>query len=386
MQYNYSKWWSFFDKQDGWIEEKRSFMKELKEKAREEFIPINIHMSAFWNNSIHKDRRMHIHLNDSWDNKKFAKSFIKKSNIQRLLQWYDKVPNKSDIIDSLSILFDTCLLPNIFQFTWLTEDKLKETINDYMDGRITYEQYRSVFDLSKLNDKKMQEMYSPSSGWYTWTRMDRLVTVGKKRMDENLKLIRSKIKPVDKVSYEENFRTWKRINRGFMNGTSYKPLKSKTVEEIKKKKLFVIIDCSWSMWSSNGEGEPSREAISFAWACFNSGLFDMKYVILHASEWWRNIQPELAKWQLVSFHWGWEWFEVLQDNLEREWIKGCDYTVVLTDLCIWADAEQWLYNYIKWTKHIILSFQNSWTLKGMNVRTVKTNKDIINSLFTLVWR
>lgn len=369
------------------MNDKRAFIKELKEKAREEFIPININISSFWNNSIHKDRRMYIHINDMYNNRRLAEKFVQKKNINRILQWYDKVPNKSDIIDSLSMLFDTCWYEWIKNFTWgMANEKIKKTIDDYMDGRITYEQYRAIFDTSRLNEEKMQEIFAPSSGWYTWTGLSKLVTVGKKRMEENLKLIHSKIKPVDKVSYEENFRTWKRINRGFMNGTSYKPLKSKTIEEIKKKKLFVIIDCSWSMGSSNSDWEPSREAISFAWACFNSGLFDMQYVILHSSEWWRNIQPELSKWKLVSFHWGGEWFEVLQDNLEREWIKSCDYTVVLTDLCIGSNAEQWLYDYIKWTKHIILSFQNSGTLKGMNVRTVKTNKDIINSLFTLVWR
>lgn len=381
-------WWDFFDKKDKFDENKRKFIKKLKERTREEFIPVTINFSSYWTTNIHKDRRVFISINDNiregkkwW--KKFAEKFIDDKNIEKIIWWYDKIPQKSDVIDSLTILFDTCKYPYLVSFyKWWD---LNKDVNDYYNNIITYEQYRSKFDISKLTQKNI-EVFAPSWNNYTWTWINNLVNVDKKRMEANIKLIRWKIKPVAKVNYEESFRTGKRINRWFMNWTSYKPLKAKLVENIVKKKLFVIIDCSGSMWEPDCDWNPAYEAISFAWACYNSWLFDMKHIILHSSEWWRNVESEFSKNKLVSFYWTAEWFEWLPDNLEREWVKSCDYVVVLTDLRIWSSAERWLYDYIKWMKHLILSFKNSWTINGMNVRTVKNNKDIINSLFTLVWR
>ncbi len=59
--------------------------------------------------------------------------------------------------------------------------------------------------------------------------------------------IRSKFYFPDTVLKEENYRKGNRISRGFLNGTSYKPLVGKTRIAHKKKKLMVVIDGSGSM-------------------------------------------------------------------------------------------------------------------------------------------
>ncbi len=59
--------------------------------------------------------------------------------------------------------------------------------------------------------------------------------------------IKSKFYFPDSVNKEENYRKGNRINRGFMNGTSYKPLVGKTKVAHKKKKIMIVIDGSGSM-------------------------------------------------------------------------------------------------------------------------------------------
>lgn len=61
------------------------------------------------------------------------------------------------------------------------------------------------------------------------------------------KAIRSKFFFPDTISKEENYRKGNRISRGFMSGTSYKPLIGKTAIAHKKKKVMIVIDGSGSM-------------------------------------------------------------------------------------------------------------------------------------------
>jgi hypothetical protein len=59
--------------------------------------------------------------------------------------------------------------------------------------------------------------------------------------------MRSKFKTLDVVHKEASINKGKRINRSFINKTSYKPLEAKTILKHKKKKLFILCDASGSM-------------------------------------------------------------------------------------------------------------------------------------------
>lgn len=380
-----SNWWDNFSWGNfsfSWAktqEEKRTFKKNIAQKWLEAYIPaearINMQETSFM-----KRRKLIVNIND----KEFNQYKWKE---QEIIDAFDKIPYDSDLMDSE--MLKTKITWNVgpqlerMLWEWISKSDAIRLINDYYNWKITHSEVRKNF---KKPEPWESKRFAESWGWYSWFWIvGSRIPLNKDQYNKNIKLIKSKIVFHDIIRKEENLRTWKRINRKFINWLSYKPLTTKEVDKVNKKKLLIIQDCSGSMDSWRGSNDPSYLWASFSAACANSWVFDMEHIIFHSSSGWKNVAKDFKKWELYNLYWWAEWFEALDDNLSPEYLNWVDYIVVVTDLCIWSDAEQWLYDYLtRGKKHMILSFQRAGTMKGLNVRQIKNSNDMVNALFSLV--
>lgn len=361
-------------------EKRRKFKTAVQERAAETYNPIEVRVNQSAT-SFFKRQRMTVNINEKDLNK-----YNKKDIINKIVDMYDKIPYNSDIIDNAIIQYATIKSSEFWKY--LKEGKVQSdvqtAIEEYDNWTITYAQLRDNF--RPLTPKEKQEIGAMSDNVYKWGwSVGTYVKFSdKSTYSKNLKIIQSRVVLRDTILFEESYRKGKRINRNFVTWNSLKALVWKTVESQKKKKIFFILDCSWSMGGGNNIDDPSHKAISFAAAVVNSWKFDCDHVIYHSSWGWENCAPRIKKWDLFNLSWGSEWFEHVDDNLNREWLQWVDYIVALTDLQICSQAEQGLADYLKKGKrHLIMSFAGAWTLKGMNVRCIKKTSDMINSLVTL---
>lgn len=369
-------------------EKRRTYKKDVNDYALESYTPVDVRVWNSNSTSIFKRNRMTIDIPESR-----LSEFSSKEKVKKIVDLYDKIPYNSDLIDSFIVeqIVTWKRAKNLPSF--VNPDKVKSSsdivyidnaIRWYDKGTTTYAELRTWF--RALTSIEKSEQFADSDNmWYGWENVwTRINFTDRDTYNRNLRIIQSKIKLVDTIDVEESFRKGKRINRNFINWSSIKPLMSKTVNAKKKKKIMFIIDCSGSMDSGSSSTDPSHKAISFAAAAVNSWIFDVQQVIYHSSSGWQNCIREIQKGELFNLY-GWsEGFERIDDNLNSEWVKSCDYAVCLTDLCIDSSAQQGLYDYLhKAKKHMVLSFQNSWTIKGMTVRTVDSPQTMINALVSL---
>lgn len=380
----FSKWEDYYKD----AEKRRKYKKDVNDYALESYTPIDVRVWVWSSPSIFKRNRMTIDIPES-----MLSEFSSQAKVKKIVDLYDKIPYNSDLIDSFIVEQIVTWKRNSTLKNFVNPDKVKSdtdivnidnAIMWYDKGTTTYAELRTWF--RALTSIEKSELFANSDNmWYGWWKVgNRINFEHRDTYNKNLRIIQSKIKLVDKIDVEENFRKGKRINRNFINWSSIKPLMSKTVNAKKKKKIMFIIDCSGSMNSWNSSTDPSHKAISFAAACVNSWIFNVEQVIYHSSSWWQNCIREIQKGELFNLY-GWsEGFERIDDNLNTEWIKSCDYAVALTDLDIWTSAQQGLYDYLhKAKKHMVLSFDRSWTIKGMAVRTVDSPQTMINALVSL---
>lgn len=369
----YSKYSSTFST----AAERRDFKKKVNEEARKKMFPINVKTGQNWT-SFFKTRKMTINVSSS----DFEKLKGKES---QLVSMYEKLPYNSDVIDSEAIKFYLWITSNVWNYlNWTHKDSAGQ-IKKYFEWMINYSEFRSMFkDISHEKDSENQDWQS-EWGYKWWWEVGYYNQITNLNLyKKNLRVIQSKIRPRDITSHEESLRKGKRINPNFIKWTSYKPLRDRTVEKSRKKKIFFILDCSWSMWNWTSVSTPLHKWISFIAAAVNSWVFECNHVIYHSDEGWENVAKRIKKWEIFALQWWAEWFEVIDENLERDWLQGVDYIVTVTDLNIWTEAERWLYEYLsKWKKHLILSFAKAWTLRWMNVRRIKDSSQMIQSLVTM---
>jgi len=360
-------------------EKKRKFKTAVKKKALELYTPVNTVVNE-QDTHFYKKRRMSVSV------KKDELSKYNKANvIDKMIRGYDKIPFNSDMIDSA--MFKNFLNPNdrnVESFLKEGVDILKAVsiIKDYFSDKVTYKEAREHFRMPTSSEKKQWNTNIANATPTKMGKMNPWSEVPKDIYNRTLKLIRSKIKLRDIVDTEENLRKGKRINRSFINKTSYKPLISKTINSQKKKKIFVLIDGSGSMWIRHCS--PAYEAWAFAAGLHDSWQFDVQHVIWHNTDWWIDVIGDIKKWKRDIYLWGGEWFTSLEDNIPSEFLADVDYVLVLTDLNIDETSQEWLVSFIKHKKNMILSFDKAWDLKGMNVRQIREGKDMVNALSTLV--
>ena len=379
---DYEDYFSKWSKSFASSEQKRNFKKKVKDAAFATMTPVDVKITIE-PTTFFKRRRLAVNVNEK-DLSKYNKTTV----VNKIIELYDKVPFNSDIIDDGIIKYLSIWDENIAKYKTegVAVPDLLASINQYDAGTITYADLRKLF--RNLSDaEKKQNIGWQSEGWYKgWGKVWTKVPFADRTLyNKNLRVIQSRVKLRDTVSNEESLRRGKKINRNFINWSSYKPLISKTVESPKKKKIFFILDCSWSMGPWKSPSDPSHQAVSFAAACVNSWVFDCSHVIYHSSSGWENCIKPIKKWELFNLAWGSEGFEYIDDNLNKEWLQGVDYIVALTDLQIGSSAEQGLADYLKKGKrHLIMSFAWKGTLKGMNVRQITKTSDMINAIVTLV--
>ena len=179
---------------------------------------------------------------------------------------------------------------------------------------------------------------------------------------------------------------WRRINRDYIIHTDYKALQEKVIEKNIKKKLFILIDWSWSMGQENSEGiEWFTEAVSFASNLINTDIFDVK-VILTESSWVTDVTKKLTtketEFEFYETGWG-EWFWSLTARL-WDLNRDEDFVIILTDMCVPQNAEDNLKLLIWAKKHLVLSFWEKKKFQNLNVRFIKNQKDILNVVNTLL--
>ena len=376
---NYSGYFEKYESMFAINEKKREFKTAVKNKALELYTPVNVVVND-QPTHFYKKRRMSVSVKKG-ELTKYNKADI----IEKMIKGYDKIPFNSDVIDNA--IFKRHLNSSddgvkTFLKDWVDVPTANNAIRSYFEDKITYKQMKDHF---RVPTSKEKAQWSTQIANATPTKMGNMRSrqeVPKEIYNRTLKLIRSKIKLRDIVDTEENLRKGKRINRSFINKTSYKPLISKTVSSQKKKKLFVLIDASGSMW--NKDCHPANEAWAFAAGLVDSWQFDVEHIIWHNTSWWTDVIGDVKKWKRDIYLGGGEWFSSLEDNIPSEFLEGVDYVLVLTDLCIDETSQQWLYDFIKHKKNMILSFERAWDLKGMNVRQIKEGKDMVNALGTLV--
>lgn len=384
--YTWNDYSSYFDKwsKQYWLsEDRRKFKLDVRKEALNTYTPIDVRVVSS-STSIFKRNKMQVDINEQ--DLKYYNSPIK---IKKLIEFYDKIPYNSDYIDGLITQqavgwnLAPALIEKYKADSSINWSKIQNAIKDYDEGKITYAKLRELF--RPLTSKEKCDMFADSDNMYKgWGNVWDKIPIDKDQYEKNKRIIQSKIKLRDIIDTEESFRKWKRINRNFINWSSLKPLMSKSIEGQKKKKIMFILDCSGSMeaWKSNND--PSYKAVSFVSACVNSWIFDISQVIYHSSWGWENCIEDIRKENLYNLYGGSEGFEKIDDNLNPDWVKSCDFAVCLTDLCIWGSAEQGLYDYLhKAKKHMVLSFQNNGTIKGMNVRTIDSPQSMVNALVSL---
>lgn len=390
----WSWWWrdwsSYWDSNASFwadAEAKREFKTKVKEAAAKEFIPIDVNVSNidkltnFWKN---KRVRLQIKPED-------VKHLNSDERIERLIKFCDKLPYNSDFIDWL--IMKRFVNPNLdlaeYRKSLLDESKelmVDTLIKDFVDWVVTHDAVRKYFRQPTLDETKANPFWK-SEGWYkgwgkVWT-YEAIDDIG--RYNKILRIIQSRIRPRAHTMFEESLRKWKRINRNFINWSSYKPLMSKEVLQPRKKKLMIVYDCSGSMGYINSWWGAAYNAAPFIAAMTNSWVFDIEHVVYHSNSGWEDVARKIKKWEVFHYGWGSEWFEYIDDNLPDSWSRWVDYIIAITDLQIGTGAQQGLYDYLsKCNKHMVLSFLFPWSLNWMNVRCVKDVKWMLNAVSSLV--
>lgn len=306
--------------------------------------------------------------------------------MQKALDVWKKLPS-SQKVNNNQLLLSTIINSysagetlNLFQWTQLWEDdrdkcmELARQINDTLNSS-SIDEPKIDFLIDSIPDKLKKDIEDKtghggiSEKIYNW----RHIPCFKK----STRLT----PPPQKYLKFPHLVKWKRINKWFIQRTDYKALKTKEKLIVKRRKLLVLLDGSWSMrWN------PYDASINFIASLMDSNMFDIS--VVHSSD--RrvtDVTSALKKWtswatkDFINTD-GSEWFDVLTDRL-GSLTRDEDYVVVLTDMEVPNDAERNLKDFIWTKKHLILSFEWKWKFK-CNVRQVKKYEDMMAVVTTLL--
>lgn len=252
------------------------------------------------------------------------------------------------------------------------------------------------------NSKDRDEIEEKQKGMKTWgflyNRQDNIeywLKIEKSYCDKIAEQILNKVrlrKP--NVIKQENLRKWKRINRKFIWGVSYKPLLSKEIPNtsINKKKVLCVVDCSWSMSAKtsdifNNTSFCQKEAISFARWLHDTGIFKCDTILVctdYIKMMWDSYEQPINDWS--------EWFARLESIMESNDIshKNYDYFFLFTDCNIdWSSVDA-VDSIAKWKKHIIFDFYGKEqgvllsVNQSFNIKHIKQTNDMIEELVRYV--
>lgn len=431
--YNYSNLWNTYKGSIVSTEERLELKKNFGVKSLERLEPTRVGIDASGSTSSLVRNGHKTFLIVPWSN------VGQMSSLDNIDTFYDKIlsklPLKWDSIDYIiwssamdifgrkngSISAENLNLISSVCKSWVTLDIFRDTVKSYFDiGKPsnthlvppTYNDLRNLFDVKKAEDEYVQQKISMLSKWQagsTWSKKrggwkpwkdweesskeiaewvfhgfgvkNPLISRDSDLLQKTKHSMKNKFKLQDTVEKEMSLTRGKRINRQFITWQSYKPLLSKTVLAHQKKKLLLICDSSWSMWSCQDT------AWVFIKALVDSNIFDIKNVIMHSDSFVHNYCKDIKemKWAWYTSRWGWEWFESLDDNIDINYIKDADYVIIITDLCYSKESEEGLYRLCqKSRKHLVLSFEETGTIKWLHVRKISTIENMINAVTTIL--
>lgn len=213
-----------------------------------------------------------------------------------------------------------------------------------MDNKETYLKIRWA-----VKDKEWKENPNATTWW--WSSAFQLIPIDLQACMQIWQSIKNKIKIPDMIRLkEQSTRKWQRINRNFVNQTSYKPLQNQYDYKVKPKTALAVLDSSGSMC-----GDIHINAQNFMEWLKMSGIFttncyySSNYCIYKSDQ--KNALR--ASWS--------EGFEHLLQRLEIAWedYSGYDYIFVFTDLNIGINELNELNTMLKGKKHILFNFNRS---------------------------
>lgn len=359
----------------------REWKKRFIKQAEKSFMAVRVNVSPLYETP--KFWRANRYVVNVWP--EFITKFSSKDDIKKIVHCLSLIPKQSHEVHWRMVV--AYLYNNAWILKWCkyASSAILNLVKDYFEGRIIYEEVMKNF--MSLDGWGEANVWGSSSGKYKgW------VKVWKYQPVDDLDLYKEALKKMTKnfvkqarAEFTPSIREGKRINRGYIEWTSYKPLLSKTINTWKKSKVVVIHDCSGSMGDANmGTNEPAYKAVSFIGALVNSWVVDVQHVVYHSEYGFEDVVDTIKKWDIHHLQWCAEGFQFLDDNLPSEWVKDCDFVVVTTDLEYSKEAEEGLYEYVsRAPAHLILSFKNTWTLNGLNVRKVSTIKDMMGAVVSL---
>ncbi len=396
----WSGWWWGFDWGSWWSmlkdKQKISDFKEMvSNRFYENYIPINLSVNGDADYAIKWNK-----LTINFSNKSIK---YKEGKIDEIINAYYKVPigwwhlwnmfyssyisqNENQIYSKFKDAYKQVRA----QF-WDSFSNYIQYVKDYFEWRITQEEIEAKVPewikerVEKEISLEINEDGSMSSYDDVWHKRE---LRDLKLSNSFLKLIKSKIHITDIVDKEITINKWKKINKWYIDWRDWKPLVHTTVREKVKKKIFFLVDCSGSMDYSSNAWTPMYWAVSFLDAVLKSNIFDVTSIYYHSSNWCMDVLWKLKKEKPFSLTWWWEWFECVDLNIPKNKLAWVDYVICLTDLLIWEEAQQWLYDFLsKWKKHLVISFWQAGSLKWMNVKTISPQNpiEIVNKLLTILW-
>ena len=364
---------------------RKEFASNLQTLALKEYKPIVVDANA-GATSIFKNNRMFISIRpDDFNNFKWKEDL--------LVDAFDKIPQNSKGFYGLSLCSyfndNYADLVKYYMKTWTHKSsEIEEIIKKYFfDRTMSQTEFESHFKENKIQDDKMLEEFEKSKWGYLWVGDvgDVFYVKDSEEYNKFLSALRKKVHTKTTTSYEDSIRQGKRINPRYIKKASWKPLITKNVEVQKKKKVFVIMDCSGSMGHTNHIWKPAHLAVSFAKALYNSKIFNCEHIIAHSDRWWDNMCKHFKENKFFNYEGYNEGFDAIHYNLKKEWLSDVDYIIVLTDLRIDNKNQQGLHSYLsQGKKHIILSFDRKWDIQWLNVRNVSKTSDIINAVTTIL--
>lgn len=351
----------------------KKLKKELSDMSLARHMPVNIRVTPYGNWWIFRLRKYTVDIKSAELKKIKAFTFSKFLDMLSMLPPNSHRTHASWI--KAIILNDKYVLSNNLS----NETTSFEAVKDYFQGRIPYDTVMKMFSYPA---EHVSSGGGFSDGQYQgWKYVGHIVPVTDMTLyEEALKSFRKRfLKDAVKVT-TPSMRSWTRLNRGYVNGTDYRPLSHTTRTASKLKKVLVIVDSSGSMSGTIGE-----KSSSFIAALTNSNVVNVSHVLLHSSEWFEDTVAQVKKGNIFYYSGGSEGFQHLYDNTPTEWIREADCVIIITDMNYDSHAEEGILDVTKEAKSsLVLSFGQKGTVGGFDVKLVQSIKDMSDAVLSII--
>lgn len=358
-----------------------TFKAKVKLEADKYFLPIRINVSGIY---------QHLEAFSVW---KYVVNVptdrINSIDVPLLIKAIQKLPERSHAIHSFWVRAYVTWNNNWYKMFCPTQSEkwflIKNT--QYFEGKLSFAEYSKYFVAPETLPSGKYGNGGYSAWLFHWGD-----EVGSLHILDNLhnykealKLIGKRLVKQEAKYFEENMRKGSRINPKYITWQSQAPLlKRTTLGSWGIPRVMVVVDCSGSMGSWHWSDDRSNLSASFAAALNNSWVADVTHIVYHSDSGWVDMKKKADKWEIAVMCWGGDGFQYMDDNLPSEWVKDCEYVLVLTDLEYWANNQWWLLEYVKRAPaHLILSFDSAPIVDGIKCEKVFSIADMAKATIKL---